>query len=71
DPLREYQSEGFEMFEAMVSSIDEDVSRYIMKAEIRQNLEREQVAKGEAINPAEGKPEAKRQPIRKDQHIGR
>lgn len=71
DPLREYQSEGFEMFEAMVSSIDEDVSRYIMKAEIRQNLEREQVAKGEAINPAEGKPEAKRQPIRKYQHIGR
>lgn len=71
DPLREYQSEGFEMFEAMVSSIDEDVARYIMKAEIRQNLEREQVAKGEAINPAEGKPEAKRQPIRKDQHIGR
>ncbi|HHQ0058359.1 TPA: SEC-C metal-binding domain-containing protein, partial [Listeria monocytogenes] len=71
DPLREYQSEGFEMFEAMVSSIDEDVARYIMKAEIRQNLEREQVAKGEAINPAEGKPEAKRQPVRKDQHIGR
>ncbi|WP_239255198.1 preprotein translocase subunit SecA [Listeria ilorinensis] len=71
DPLREYQSEGYEMFEQMVSSIDEDVARYIMKAEIRQNLEREQVAKGEAVDPGEGKPEAKRQPIRKDKHIGR
>ncbi|SQC62431.1 preprotein translocase subunit SecA [Listeria fleischmannii subsp. fleischmannii] len=71
DPLREYQSEGFEMFEAMVSSIDEDVARYIMKAEIRQNLEREQVAKGEAVNPDEGKPEAKRKPVVKGEEIGR
>ncbi|MBC6315824.1 preprotein translocase subunit SecA [Listeria grandensis] len=71
DPLREYQSEGFEMFEAMINSIDEDVARYIMKAEIRQNLEREQVAKGDAIDPNEGKPVAKRQPVHKDQHIGR
>ncbi|MDT0110452.1 preprotein translocase subunit SecA [Listeria booriae] len=71
DPLREYQSEGFEMFEAMISSIDEDVARYIMKSEIRQNLEREQVAKGDAIDPNEGKPVAKKQPVLKDQHIGR
>lgn len=71
DPLREYQSEGFEMFEAMISSIDEEVARYIMKAEIRQNLEREQVAKGDAIDPNEGKPLAKKQPVHKDQHIGR
>lgn len=71
DPLREYQSEGFEMFEAMISSIDEDVARYIMKAEIRQNLEREQVAKGEAVNPDEGKPEAKRKPVVKGEEIGR
>ncbi|WP_439443558.1 preprotein translocase subunit SecA [Listeria aquatica] len=71
DPLREYQSEGFEMFETMISSIDEEVAKYIMKAEIRQNLEREQVAKGEAVDPAEGKPEAKKRPIVKDNHIGR
>lgn len=71
DPLREYQSEGFEMFEAMINSIDEDVARYIMKSEIRQNLEREQVAKGDAVDPNEGKPVAKKQPVLKDQHIGR
>ena len=34
DPLREYQKEGFAMFEEMVASIEEEVSRYIMKAEI-------------------------------------
>lgn len=71
DPLREYQSEGFAMFDTMIDSIDEDVTRYIMKAEIQQNLEREQVAKGDAVDPSEGKPNAKRQPIRKDKHIGR
>jgi preprotein translocase subunit SecA len=34
DPLREYQMEGFAMFEAMIASIEEEVSRYIMKAQI-------------------------------------
>ena len=28
DPLREYQSEGFAMFEAMVDAIEEDVAKY-------------------------------------------
>src|SRR5690625_7086129 len=45
DPLREYQLEGFEMFEAMVASIEEEVAKYIMKAQIRNNLQREAVAK--------------------------
>src|SRR5699024_8357260 len=35
DPLREYQLEGFEMFEAMVASIEDEVARYVMKAQIR------------------------------------
>ncbi len=38
DPLREYQKEGFAMFEAMVESVQEDVAKYAMKAEIRNNL---------------------------------
>ena len=36
NPLREYQQEGFAMFEAMVEAIEDDVAKYIMKAEIRQ-----------------------------------
>lgn len=31
DPLREYQFEGFEMFQQMIESIQEEVATYIMK----------------------------------------
>ncbi|RNB92633.1 preprotein translocase subunit SecA [Brevibacillus fluminis] len=48
DPLREYQFEGFEMFQAMVASVEEEVAMYIMKAEVSQNLERQEVVKGQA-----------------------
>ena len=51
DPLREYQMEGFAMFESMIASIEEEISRYIMKAEIEQNLERQEVVQGEAVHP--------------------
>lgn len=73
DPLREYQSEGFAMFEAMVIAIEEDVAKYIMKAEIRNNLEREEVAKGQAVNPKEegGDKKPKKKPAVKQLDIGR
>ena len=72
DPLREYQQEGFAMFEDMVASIREDVAKYAMKAEIRSNLEREEVAKGQAVNPKEdGAPAPKKKPVRKAENIGR
>ncbi|RPK08876.1 preprotein translocase subunit SecA [Priestia endophytica] len=54
DPLREYQMEGFSMFESMIAAIEEDVTKYIMKAEIRNNLERQEVAQGQsAVHPKE------------------
>ena len=71
DPLREYQFEGFEMFEAMVAAIEEEVARYIMKAEIQQNIQREAVAVGQAVNPKEEASKPKRQPVRKGQSVGR
>ena len=73
DPLREYQQEGFAMFEEMVLAIEEDVAKYAMKAEIRSNLEREEVAKGQAINPKEDGPAAvkRKEPARKDVLVGR
>ena len=73
DPLREYQHEGFAMFEAMVEAIEDDVSKYAMKAEIRNNLQREEVAKGQAVNPKEGDTavKKKKEPIRSDSTIGR
>ncbi|MDF2608326.1 MAG: preprotein translocase subunit SecA, partial [Bacillales bacterium] len=70
DPLREYQMEGFAMFENMIQSIEEEISLYIMKAQIYNNLEREEVAKGEAVNPKEDE-NKKRKPMVKQSEVGR
>lgn len=71
DPLREYQQEGFAMFEDMVAAVREDVVKYAMKAEIRSNLQREEVAKGQAVNPKEEAAPKKKAPVRKAENIGR
>ncbi|KAF0818965.1 MULTISPECIES: preprotein translocase subunit SecA [unclassified Cytobacillus] len=71
DPLREYQAEGFAMFENMIASIEEDVAKYIMKAEIRNNLERQEVAKGQAVNPKEDGEKVKKKPVVKQMDVGR
>jgi len=60
NPLLEYQSEGFEMFNRLVERIEDDVTRYILRAEIRQNLQREEVAKPTAAKS--GKEEEKKRP---------
>jgi preprotein translocase subunit SecA len=70
DPLREYQMEGYAMFENMIASIEEEVAKYIMKAQIQNNLQRQEVAKGQAVHPKE-EGEVKRKPVRKAIEIGR
>lgn len=52
NPLVEYQTEGYTMFENMIGAIEYDVTRLFMKAEIRQNVQREQVAQPE-VQPTE------------------
>ncbi len=47
DPLQAYVREGFEMFDLMLDNIGKDITLYLLKAEIRQNLEVKQV-KGNA-----------------------
>ncbi|KGA97207.1 preprotein translocase subunit SecA [Alkalihalobacillus alcalophilus ATCC 27647 = CGMCC 1.3604] len=72
DPLREYRFEGYEMFEQMIASIEEEVSMYIMKAQVQQNLERQKVAEGKAVQQStNGKEKQKRKPIRKGETVGR
>lgn len=72
DPLREYQNEGFAMFENMVAAINEEAAKYVMKAEIRNNLERQEVAKGQAVNPKEDEDgKSKKKPVRKAPAVGR
>ncbi|SFF68150.1 protein translocase subunit secA [Halobacillus alkaliphilus] len=74
DPLREYQFEGFSMFETMVGKIDEEVARYVMKAQIRNNLQREEVAEGAKAVSSDGeesKESKKRTPYVKADNVGR
>jgi preprotein translocase subunit SecA len=78
NPLVEYQTEGYSMFETMIGAIEFEVTRLFMKAEIRQNVQREQVATGEAKLEDEGQQtaaqasntSAKKQPI-KVEKVGR
>lgn len=70
DPLREYQFEGFEMFGEMVETIQEEVARYIMKAQVEQNLERQEVAKGQVESGGSSEPREAR-PAKREERIGR
>jgi len=40
DPLHAYTMEGFDMFDKMLQNIDKDTTVFLLKAEIRQNIER-------------------------------
>ncbi|OJG99917.1 protein translocase subunit secA [Enterococcus termitis] len=76
NPLVEYQTEGYNMFEEMIGAIEYEVTRLFMKSEIRQNVQREQVAQGEASHPNdEEEPQsntnAKKKPVHVDEKIGR
>ncbi|WP_079478184.1 preprotein translocase subunit SecA [Halobacillus salinus] len=73
DPLREYNFEGFRMFEQMIANIDEEVARYVMKAQIRNNLQRQEVAQGaKAVSGgSESKEEKKKSPYVKKDNVGR
>ncbi|MBF8982951.1 preprotein translocase subunit SecA [Lutibacter sp. B2] len=42
DPVRAYQTEGFDMFEEMIASIQEDTLKYLFNVSIETNTERKQ-----------------------------
>ena len=44
-PLQAYTMEGYDLFDAMMVKIKKEVSMFLMKAEIRHNLERKEVVK--------------------------
>ena len=50
DPLLEYQEAGFRLFQEMVQNIQNDTTAFILKAQVRQNSEREQVMKATGTN---------------------
>ena len=53
DPLRAYTMEGFDLFDEMVQKIDKDISTFLLRAEIRQNIERKEVSEKKITNDSE------------------
>ncbi len=45
NPLREYQEVGFEKFETMIQNIESDATKFINRAQIKDNMQREEVIK--------------------------
>ena len=68
DPLRAYTMEGFDLFDAMLQKIDKDVSIFLLKAEVRQNIERKAPSKKQITNEKE---EGVKKTPKKSQKIGR
>lgn len=68
DPLQAYTKEGYQLFDDMTYTIDRETTIYLLRAEIRQNIERKQVAKGEAV---EDKTKEKKQTPKKSKKVGR
>jgi preprotein translocase subunit SecA len=50
DPLVEYKMAGFDMFDEMTASIQEDTVRLLFHVQVQQKVEREQVAKVTGTN---------------------
>ena len=68
DPLRAYTAEGYEMFDSLLAAISQDVTRYLLNAEIRQNVEREQVIQG---TPNDDKSKQKKKAPKRVKKVGR
>ena len=71
-PIDEYKREGYEMFEAMVQGIKEEVVRriYIARVNTQSSLERKSVSRESTANVG-GDSSTKRQPVRNAKKIGR
>ena len=52
NPLQAYTMEGYELFDALINRINKDVSIYLLKSEIRQNIERKETNEKKMTNEA-------------------
>lgn len=68
DPLRAYTMEGFDLFDGMLQKVDKDVTIFLLKGEIRHNIERKVVSKKQFTNEKE---EGIKRTPKKSQKIGR
>ena len=70
DPVQEYKNTGFVMFEEMIASIHEQVARMVMTVRVQGDApKREAVAK--ITGESAGDETLKKQPVRKNEKVGR
>ena len=50
NPLQAYTMEGYDLFDLMMAKINKEVSMFLLKAEVRHNLERKEVVKKVVTN---------------------
>ncbi len=68
NPIQAYTLEGFELFDKFLDKVDLDIATFLLKAEVRQNVERKQTLKGTAHD---GKEKVKQKPKRATKKPGR
>ena len=68
DPLRAYTVEGFDLFNKMLQNIDQEITLFLVKSEISQNQERQEISKSKMTNY--GKVKLKNKP-KKTEKVGR
>ncbi len=68
NPLQVFALEGFQMFDNMMATINSEISSFLLNAEVRQNIEREEVKNIRTNDSSEG---VKSKPKKADKKIGR
>ena len=68
NPLQVYALEGFDLFDNMMANISTEISNFLLNAEVRQNIEREEVKN---IKTNDGKEGVKSKPKKADKKVGR
>ncbi|UXR69997.1 preprotein translocase subunit SecA [Staphylococcus sp. IVB6246] len=75
NPLRDYQNEGHQLFDNMMQSIEEDVSKFVLKSivSVEDDVQREKTKEleGQHLSANDGKEKVKAQPIVKKDDVGR
>ncbi len=69
NPLQAYTMEGYDLFDQLMSSIEERISIFLLKAEVRQNTERKEQRNNKIVHDTHVK--VKGTPIKNDKKIGR
>ena len=71
NPLREYQEIGYQMFNDLILTIETESVSIINRAQIRDNLEREEVAKPISVSSGKEDDSKKKAPVKASDKVGR